>query len=118
MRRGEIWLVQFDPVVGHEQAGQRPALILSADAFNASPANLVTVVPLTTKPRKLPSRVRIGPPEGGLRAESWVICEQVRTVSKKRLVSRWGSIAPATLRNVSTIVRMLLDLDDSGVGVT
>jgi mRNA interferase MazF len=116
MKRGEIWLVQFNPVVGHEQAGQRPALILSADAFNASPADLVTVVPLTTKPRKLPSRVRIAAPEGGLRAESWAICEQVRTVSKRRLTSRWGSVAPATMRAVSTVVRMLLDLDDTVSG--
>src|SRR5688572_10852224 len=109
MRRGEIWVVDWDPVLGHEQAGRRPALILSADAFNASSADLVAVLPITSKPRKLPSRIRIAPPEGGLRVESWVICEQVRTVSKRRLSSRLGAVLPSTLRSVSDVVRLLLD---------
>jgi mRNA interferase MazF len=110
MKRGEIWVVGFDPVVGHEQAGQRPALVVSADAFNGSGAGLVTVLPITSKPRKLPSRVRIAPPEGGLRFESWVVCEQVRTVSNQRLISRLGAAAPTTLSTVSDILRLLLEL--------
>jgi mRNA interferase MazF len=110
MKRGEVWAVDLDPVRGHEQAGRRPALILSADAFNTSPADLVVVLPITSKLRKLPSRVRIAPPEGGLRMESWVIGEQVRTVSKSRLTSRLGAVSPATMRAVSDVVRLLLDL--------
>jgi mRNA interferase MazF len=110
MKRGEVWAVDLDPVRGHEQAGRRPALILSADAFNTSPADLVVLLPITSKPRKLPSRVRIAPPEGGLRVESWVIGEQVRTVSKSRLTSRLGAVSPATMRAVSDVVRLLLDL--------
>jgi mRNA interferase MazF len=111
MRRGEIWFVQFDPVLSHEQGRQRPALIVSADSVNASPADLVTVLPITSKPRtRLPSRIRIAPPEGGLRLESWVICEQVRTVSKQRVSTRLGMVTSATMRNVSDVVRMLLDL--------
>lgn len=110
MKRGELWFVNFDPIVGHEQAGQRPALILSADAFNASPADLVTVLPVTSRQRPLPSRVALVPPEGGVRLPSWVICEQVRTVSKARLKSRLGSLTPATMTKVSDIVRMLLAL--------
>ncbi len=110
MKRGEIWIVDLDPVLGHEQAGRRPALVLSADAFNASPADLVTVLPVTSTARKLPSRIRIVPPEGGLRVESWVVCEQVRTVSKRRLSSKLGTVMPSTLRSVSDVVRLLLDL--------
>jgi mRNA-degrading endonuclease toxin of MazEF toxin-antitoxin module len=48
-----VWLVELDPVEGHEQAGRRPALVLSVDAFNASPAELVTVLPITSKVRAL-----------------------------------------------------------------
>jgi mRNA interferase MazF len=110
MKRGEIWIVNLDPIVGSEQAGQRPALILSADALNASPADLVTVLPLTSRQRPLPSRVALVPPEGGVHLPSWVICEQVRTVSNTRLKSRLGSVAPATMDKVSDIVRMLLAL--------
>jgi mRNA interferase MazF len=69
------------------------------------------VLPITSKPRKtLPSRIRIAPPEGGLRIESWVICEQVRTLSKQRVSTRLGMVTSATMRNVSDVVRLLLDL--------
>ncbi len=111
MKRGEIWVAQFDPVVGHEQGRERPALIVSADWVNGSAAELVMVLPITSKPRKSPSRVRMTPPEGGLRMQSWVICEQVRTLSKQRFGSRLGSVSPATMRAVSDALRLLLDLD-------
>lgn len=111
MKRGEIWLAQFDPVLGHEQGRLRPALIVSADWFNGSRADLITVHPITSQPKRLPpSRVRIAPPEGGLRLESWVICEQVRTLSKQRFSSRLGVASPATLRAVAENLRLLLDL--------
>jgi len=99
------------PVIGHEQAGRRPALIVTANLFNASPAGLVAVLPITSKHRALPSRVRVTPPEGGLSMESWIITEQARTVSKKRLVSRLGSVAPSTIEAVETSLRFLLDHD-------
>lgn len=111
MKRGEIWIIQFDPVVGHEQGRPRPALVVSADPVNASPADLVTVLPLTSKPRhRLPSRVRVAPPEGGLRVESWVICEQVRTVSKQRAGARLGAVSAATMKAVAENLRLLLGL--------
>ena len=111
MKRGEIWLAQFEPVLGHEQGRLRPALIVSADWFNGSRADLITVHPITSQPKRLPpSRVRISPPEGGLRLESWVICEQVRTLSKQRFSSRLGVVSPATLRAVAENLRLLLDL--------
>lgn len=108
MKRGDVWFVQLDPTVGREQAGKRPALILSVDEFNASGADLVVVLPITSRARRLPSRVRVVPPDGGLSVESWIICEQPRTISKKRLLSRLGRLAPVTLHAVSDIVCMLL----------
>jgi mRNA interferase MazF len=111
VRRGEVWTVNFDPVIGHEQAGRRPALIVTANAFNATAAGLVAVLPITSKPRPLPSRVRVTPPEGGLSMESWIITEQLRTVSKQRLISRLGSVTPSTMEAVETSLRFLLDLD-------
>jgi mRNA interferase MazF len=110
MKRGEFWAVDLDPVKGHDQARRDPGLILSADAFNTSPAELMVVLPLTSKLRRLPSRVRIVPPEDGLRTESCVICEQVRMVSMSRLSSRLGTVSPTTMRAVSDIVHLLLKL--------
>lgn len=111
MKRGEVWNVTLDPVIGHEQAGRRPALIVSADALNQSPAGLVAVLPITSKHRALPSRIRIGPPEGGLTMESWVITEQVRTISKQRFLSRLGTVTAATMDEVAMCLRLLLNLD-------
>jgi len=110
-RRGEAWLANFDPVEGHEQAGRRPALVLSVDAFNASPAGLVTVLPITGTTRlQLPSRVEVRPPEGGLTKVSYVIGEQTRTISTRRLVKPLGMVTPATMARVESVVRMLLGL--------
>lgn len=109
-RRGEVWLCDFDPVRGHEQAGRRPALVLSADTLNAGPGGLVTVLPITSRQRPLPSRVPMTPPEGGLTTPSFVIAEQIRTVALDRLTRRLGVAHPQTMRTVENIVRMVLVL--------
>ncbi len=108
--RGEVWLINLDPTKGHEQSGVRPALVLSVDSFNASAAGLVTVLPITSKPRVLRTRVEIKPPEGGLAMISYVICEQVRTVSASRLGKPLGKVSEATMDAIEAIVKMLLGL--------
>ncbi|MGI6209653.1 MAG: type II toxin-antitoxin system PemK/MazF family toxin [Anaerolineae bacterium] len=65
--RGDIWLVDLGPTPGHEQAGRRPALVVSTDAFNQGPAGLVVVLPITTTERGIPLHVPVNPPEGGVR---------------------------------------------------
>ena len=65
--RGEIWLVDLDPTRGREQAGKRPALVVSANAFNKGPADLVVVLPITSKAKGIPLHVRVDPPEGGVK---------------------------------------------------
>ena len=109
-RRGEIWLVDLDPTRGHEQAGRRPVLILSVDDFNLGPADLVIVVPLTSRIRSIPSHIRIDPPEGGLSRPSAVLCEAVRSISKKRLVRSWGRASATTLAKVEVCFRILTGL--------
>jgi mRNA interferase MazF len=105
-----VWLVELDPVEGHEQAGRRPALVLSVDAFNASLAELVTVLPITSKVRVLRTRIEVRPPEGGLSVVSYVIGEQTRTISSRRLVRRFGTVSSATMVKVADVVRVLLGL--------
>jgi mRNA interferase MazF len=108
--RGEIWTIDLDPARGHEQAGTRPALIVSDDVFNSGPAGLVIVLPLTSKPRGVRSHVAVQPPEGGLRAPSFVKCEDVRSVAVERLGRRLGVISPATMEAVALRLRILMDL--------
>jgi mRNA interferase MazF len=110
-RRREVWLADVDPVEGHEQAGRRPALVLSVDSFNASRADLVTVLPITSKARpNNPFRVEVRPPEGGLSAVSYVMGEQTRTVSSRRLVKALGTVSESTMTKVADVVRVVLGL--------
>ena len=108
--RGEVWLVDFDPTRGHEQAGRRPALVLSTNLLNQGPAGLVVVLPLTSKFKNIRSHVRIDPPDAGLKVTSYVKCEDIRSVAKERLSRRWGRVAPATLKEIEGVVRVLLEL--------
>ena len=108
--RGEVWDFDFDPTVGQEQAGSRPALILSVDIFNEGPAELVVAVPVTRTHRKVRWHVLVQPPEGGLVAESFIQCENVRSVSKRRIKRLRGRVSESTLQQVEDRVRILLGL--------
>ncbi len=107
-RRGEIWFANLDPIVGREQAGRRPVLIISDDTFNNGPAGLVIVCPLTSTLRQIRSFVAIAPPEGGVTVPSAIMCHQVRTISVSGLVERWGAVSATTQLRVSDIVRILI----------
>jgi mRNA interferase MazF len=108
--RGEVWDLNFDPVTGHEQAGTRPAVILSEDIFNEGPAELIVVAPITRTSRKIRWHVAVSPPEGGLVSESFIQCENVRSVSKQRLKRLRGRISGGTFQQVEDRLRILLGL--------
>lgn len=108
--RGEIWMLNFDPTRGHEQAGTRPALIISVDIFNAGPADLVIGLPITNRSKGVRSHVAVQPPEGGLSVSSFIKCEDVRSVARERLLRRLGSISAKTMAEVEDRLRILLDL--------
>ena len=109
-RRGDVWLADLSPVRGHEQAGRRPALVVSDDAFNRGPAGLVIVLPITSTIRAIPSQVRIAPPEGGLKTRSAIICEGIRSISSERLARRWGAVSERTMVAVENALRFLIRL--------
>ena len=109
-RRGEVWFADLNPTLGHEQAGRRPVLIVSADDFNVGRAGLVIALPLTSRLRSGGRRVRVEPPEGGLQVQSDILCYQIRVLSHARLLRRWGTIAPHSLARVTLVLRVLLQL--------
>lgn len=109
-RRGEVWFAELSPTRGHEQRGTRPVLVLSVDSFNSGPAELVTILPVTSTVRPIPSHVEVQAPEGGLESRSSILADQVRTISRERLVRRAGAVSRATMLRVEEIVRFLLGL--------
>jgi mRNA interferase MazF len=108
--RGEIWTADLDPTRGREQAGRRPVLVVSTDRFNQSAAELVVIVPVTSKQKGVPWHVPVRPPEGALRTTSYVMCEAVRCVARERLTRRLGRVQPPTLQEVERRLRVLLEL--------
>jgi mRNA interferase MazF len=108
--RGEIWQVDFGKTRGREQAGTRPALVISVDGFNQSGAELVIALPITSKAKGVRSHVPVQPPEGGLTLPSFIKCEDVRSVSKQRLLQRLGTVSRATMADVEDRLRILLGL--------
>jgi mRNA interferase MazF len=108
--RGEVWLADLNPTRGHEQAGQRPFLVVSTDAFNEGPAGLVIGLPLTSRLRAVPTHVRVAPPGGGLSVESAALCEAIRSIARERLVERWGRVGGDVMRSIEDALRILLEL--------
>lgn len=108
--RGQVWLIDLDPARGHEQAGTRPALVVSVDPFNQTALGLAVVVPITSRAKEFPLHVRLDPPEGGLQHTSYAKCEDVRSVSRERLSKPLGRVTPAVLRQVEDRLRLVLGL--------
>jgi mRNA interferase MazF len=109
-RKGELWLVDFGDPVGREQSGRRPAVVVSADPLNESRAGIVIVVPITTTHRGLPSHVEIEPNGSGLDDVSYAKCEDVKSVSERRLIGRLGTTNPEVTFQIGRTLRFLLDL--------
>ena len=100
MQRGEVYWVNLDPAVGSEVGKRRPAVVLQNDLANAT-SPTVTVIPLSSRVRKVyPFQVRIPAREGGLPSESKALCEQIRTVSRKRLRERLGALPAKRLQEI------------------
>ena len=98
MKRGDIYFADLDPVIGSEQGGFRPVLIIQNDLGNRfSPT--VIALPLTSKTGKAPLRTHVPlvPPQGGGSRPSLILCEQVRTLEKSRLGRYLGTLRPEKL---------------------
>lgn len=111
--RGEIWQVDWSPGRGSEQAGVRPALIIQNDHGNHAAGYPNTIVAaITTQGRHIPFHVFIpSSPANGLRADSFVKCEQVLTISKNRLVGApWGRLTDAEMAQVGEALKRSLAL--------
>ena len=115
MRRGEIRLVDMEPVVGAEANKRRPAVVVSNDAANDAAARLgrgvITVVPVTsTIERIYPFQVLLRSADTGLRSDSKAQAEQIRAVAVQRLGARLGWVPPPVMADVDEVLRLHLAL--------
>lgn len=115
MLRGEIRLVEFDPVRGSEANKQRPGVIVSNDGANATASRLgrgvITVVPVTSNvSRVFPFQVMLPAAETGLPRDSKAQAEQVRSVAVERVRQPVGLLTPALAAELDDALRLHLDL--------
>lgn len=109
-RRGDLWDVDFGTPVGHEQGFRRPSIVISSDEWNTHAATCV-VVPLTRNLSRLPTRTELEPTESnGLAEASYARAEDVRSVSRDRLVRRIGAVDVVVLHAIETTLRRMLEL--------
>lgn len=111
-KRGEIWLLDWSPSRGSEQAGFRPALIFQTDSANSNPRYPNTIVlAVSTKGKTVPFHIEMKPDSiNGLSEISFIKCEQILTVSKERLVRKLGVVCEEVLLKVRGAVQLVLEI--------
>lgn len=93
VKKGDLFFADLSPVVGSEQGGIRPVLVVQNDVGNKySPTIIVAAVTSQTGKAKLPTHVELKATQGGLSKNSVVLLEQLRTIDKQRLKERIGSL--------------------------
>lgn len=112
-RRGEVYLVNFDPTVGAEIQKTRPALIVQNDVANRHSAiTIVAAISSRFEEPLYPTEVLVRVNEGGLRTNSVVLLNQIRSIDIQRLARRLGSLRAATMVRVDQAIQISLGLVD------
>lgn len=109
INRGDLYSACLDPVVGSEQGGIRPVLVIQNDVGNRhSPTVIVLAVTGQINKARLPTHVPVPAEGNGLMKDSVILAEQIRTLDKRRLRERIGTIAPEVMDKVSQALRISL----------
>lgn len=101
IKRGEIYYADLSPVIGSEQGGMRPVLIVQNDIGNRySPTVIAAAITSQREKTPLPTHIRLNSEASGLAKDSTVLLEQVRTIDKRRLKEKMGHIEPSDMENI------------------
>jgi len=113
IKRGDIIYADLSPVVGSEQGGVRPVLIIQNDVGNKySPTVIAAAITSQINKAKLPTHIEIDAEEFGLQRDSVILLEQIRTIDKKRLRERIGSLDDELMVKINEAVAISLGLED------
>lgn len=105
---GEVWDAFLDPVIGREQAGRRPVLVVSGNWFNEARRQLVLMVPITGTEPHVRYQIEIAVGEGGLTKSSTILPEQIRSIDISRLKKYRGVVSKETLAEARQMIAELL----------
>ncbi len=111
VKRGEIYYADLSPVVGSEQGGIRPVLIVQNDVGNRhSPTVIAAAITSRLDKAKLPTHISLEAASCGLQKDSIVLLEQIRTLDKKRLKDRMGSLDSSAMNRVDNALSISFGL--------
>jgi len=113
IKRGDIFYADLSPVVGSEQGGVRPVLIVQNDIGNKySPTVIAAAITSQINKAKLPTHIEIGAQEYGLAKDSVILLEQIRTIDKKRLREKIGHLDDELMEKVNEALGISFGLQD------
>ena len=105
VKRGDIYYADLSPVVGSEQGGIRPVVIVQNDVGNKhSPTVIAAAITSKTTKTKLPTHIEVDAQKDGLSRNSVILLEQIRTIDKKRLKEKMGHLRKETMEQVNNAI--------------
>ena len=114
VKRGDIYYADLSPVVGSEQGGVRPVLIIQNDVGNKhSPTVIATAITSQINKAKMPTHIEIDANEYGLSKDSVVLAEQIRTIDKKRLKEKIGHLDDDLMLKVNQALEISFGLNEN-----
>ncbi len=114
VKRGDIYYADLSPVVGSEQGGLRPVLIIQNDIGNRySPTVIAAAITSRLSKTRLPTHIDIFAERAGLSKDSVILLEQIRTIDKRRLKEKMGHLDDDTMQVVNRAISISFGLDDS-----
>lgn len=112
IRRGDVIVANFEPVVGSEQGGIRPALVIQNDLGNFnSPTVIVTAITSKRFTKNFPTNVFISKKDSRLPKDSTIMLNQIRTIDKKRIIKKLGFLDRELIKKIDLAVKISLDLN-------
>lgn len=113
VKRGDVFYADLSPVVGSEQGGVRPVLIIQNDIGNKySPTVIIAAVTSQINKAKLPTHIEISGDEYGLNKDSVILAEQVRTIDKRRLKEKIGHLDEELMERVNDALEISFGLEE------
>lgn len=113
VKRGDVFYADLSPVVGSEQGGVRPVLVIQNDIGNRfSPTVIVAAITAQIQKAKLPTHVEIDAKSHGLERDSVILLEQIRTIDKQRLTDKITHLDEETMQRVNEALQISLGLID------
>ena len=114
IKRGDIYYADLSPVVGSEQGGLRPVLIVQNDVGNRySPTVIAAAITSQLNKAKLPTHIELSANEFGLLKDSVILLEQIRTLDKRRIKEKIGELSPLKMQKVNTALLISLGFSEN-----